>query len=322
MSSIKPDGSGVAASGEAAAAPLPCQDSDNREIAGLSPSQAKVAFALKENIRLLAEIYGVERLGFLTLSFPQKVYCIKQAGKVYEAFRHEVISKRYVEYVAVPERHKDGGIHFHVIVVAKFNLREPAPGFRELDYAAIKLRDYSSVGPRLKREWAYLRRKCQAYGFGRHELMPVRTTAGAVAAYVGKYIAKNIGARKQEDRGARLVRYSRGTARYSCRFAWNSIGAFLWRKKIELLVRVTRARTGEGEHCFAKWFGVRWAYKILPVVNMLKLDVYPTGAHYNRDHPWEYPVPHEVTDVQDNSDQWSLWAAIAQRFCILGLQTR
>ena len=44
-------------------------------------------------------------------------------------------------------------------------------------------------------------------GFGRHELMPIRTQANAVARYLGGYIRKQIENRNEVDKGSRLVRY-------------------------------------------------------------------------------------------------------------------
>lgn len=48
------------------------------------------------------------------------------------------------------------------------------------------------------------------YGFGRAELLPIRSYAGGIARYVGKYLEKGSQFRGEQFKGARMVRYSRG----------------------------------------------------------------------------------------------------------------
>ena len=69
---------------------------------------------------------------------------------------------------------------------------------------------YSSAPPYLRAVWRELRIKCKAYGFGRHELLPIKSNADAMAQYIGKYISKHLGSRKDEDKGKRLIASSSG----------------------------------------------------------------------------------------------------------------
>ncbi|MGB7747589.1 MAG: hypothetical protein WBN75_09910 [Verrucomicrobiia bacterium] len=118
-----------------------------------------------------------------------------------------VLKQRYPEYIIVMERMDSGRIHYHLLVVLAQDIRT---GF---DFAAVKRGNYRSASAYLRREWKFWRETAPKYGFGRTELLPIRKTAEGVAKYVGKYVAKHIGQRLPEDKGARLVRYSKGANR-------------------------------------------------------------------------------------------------------------
>ena len=70
-----------------------------------------------------------------------------------------------------------------------------------VDFTQFALGRYSSAPPYLRAVWRELRIKCKAYGFGRHELLPIKSNADAMAQYIGKYISKHLGSRKDEDKG-------------------------------------------------------------------------------------------------------------------------
>jgi hypothetical protein len=59
-----------------------------------------------------------------------------------------------------------------------------------LDFAAVAMRDYRTAPAALKSEWAFWRETAPRYGFGRTELLPIKSTAEGFSKYVGKYIAK------------------------------------------------------------------------------------------------------------------------------------
>ena len=152
---------------ESGDAPLPCLNSNistegaikatgnaspraSREgvsgIAKLSTQHRKSAFVLKESIQLLAERYGLESLGFLTLTFRQHITCPKEAQRRLNSLLTHVIKPRYREYVGVMERQKSGRIHYHLLVVLGTDIRT---GF---DFDALTRRDYSSASDDLRAE--------------------------------------------------------------------------------------------------------------------------------------------------------------------------
>ena len=136
--------------------------------------------------------------------------------------------------------------------------------------------NYSSANAYLRSEWAFWRVTAPKYGFGRHELMPVKSTADAIAKYLGKYISKHIGQRLPEDKGARLVRYSKGTNRVGTRFSWVSPGAYMWRSKLGAFCRSLHLNSDNYQTFLKEWFGKNWVYHLRPLIQSIKLlEFYP-----------------------------------------------
>ena len=234
---------------------LPCQNSNiSTEIS--SVQHRKAASALGWNVVSLAQKHGLENLGFLTLTFKDHVVSVKEAQRRLNSLITHIIKPRYQDYIGVLERQKSGRIHYHLLVVLGFDIRT---GF---NFAAIEARDYSSANPALRAEWAFWRNTAPAYRFGRTELMPIKSSEEAIGKYIGKYIGKHMETRQEADKGARLVRYSRGARVASTRFQFVSTGSQAWRSKLRSFAHYVAERTGceptmEGirEVC-----GPRWAY--------------------------------------------------------------
>lgn len=165
----------------------------------------------------MGEAFGIERIGFLTLTCGDetpagfvKVSDRAEASRRYHSL-HNIIRSRYGCGVIVTERHKDGGIHFHLVVAVGGDIRTGV----DFD-ACFPPREhgrpvhppcYDTATPRLKLEWKFWRAAAPHYGFGRHNLQPARKTAEALGYYIGKYISKSWEARCDDDKGGRLVRY-------------------------------------------------------------------------------------------------------------------
>ena len=238
----------------------------------LTGSQRRGALVLETEIQGLARDYGLERLGFLTLTFPDQVTDIREAQRRFNSLNSNVLRKRYPgRGVGIWERQKTGRIHFHLVVVLPGDIRT---GF---DFAGIERRDYSSASQVLRSEWNFWRKTACKYRFGRTELLPVKSTADGIARYVGKYLAKHIGNRLQSDKGARVIRFLgfRPEQRKANRkFSWNTTGGWLWRMKLKEFCRL---------HHFAdtsavgRKFGPRWAYHLQ---DMIARTVLPAGIVY------------------------------------------
>lgn len=107
-------------------------------------------------------------------------------------------------------------------------------------------------------------------------MLPIKKTAEGVAKYVGKYVAKHIGQRLPEDKGARLVRYSRGTNRAGTRFTWVSPGAMMWRAKLGAFCGMLNLNSDNYQKFLKEWFGRNWVYVLGPVIGSIKLPEFYT----------------------------------------------
>lgn len=255
-------GDGGASAALAAPPPLPCLNSNNSNehplpqgvvegLRQLSTNHRKTAYKLAKSVARLCGKYGVERVGFLTLTFADHVTCAKEAGRRFNSLRAGVLAERYVESICVLERMKSGRIHFHLLVVLPVDIRT---GF---DFAAASRGDYRSANAHLRSEWSFWRATARNYGFGRTELLPVKSNEEGLSKYVGKYIAKHVGQREDRDRGVRLVRYSRGASIGSNAFMFASVRSRLWRWQVSEFAR----RNGCLDlAALAAKFGKRWAY--------------------------------------------------------------
>jgi hypothetical protein len=217
----------------------------------LSTNHKKTAFKLSGSVKRMCSKYGVERIGFLTLTFADHVTCAKEAGKRFHSLRTGVLACRYVESICVLERMKSGRIHFHLLVVMGSDIRT---GFN-FEQAARGV--YSSANDNLRGEWSFWRGTARSYGFGRTELMPVKSNEEGLSKYVGKYIAKHVGAREGRDKGVRLVRYSSGASIGSNAFMFVSPRSKLWRWQVSEFARQNGC---VDLSALRVKFGRRWAY--------------------------------------------------------------
>ena len=234
------------------------ESASKNEACSLSTSTRKTAFILSESVRLLTDRYGIDRIGFLTLTFADNVQSHKKAQKRFNSLVTNVIKDRYSEYVGCVERQRSGRIHYHLLVVCKFDIRT---GFVFEDIAKG---NYSSASATLRHEWSFWRKTAPLYHFGRTELLPVKTNMDAMAKYVGKYIGKHMDNRKWEDKGARLVRYSRGSKAGTNAFMFVSPGSADWRRKLATFASIVQARNPEVKletmADLTGHLGPRWAY--------------------------------------------------------------
>lgn len=263
--------------------------------------------------------WGLEKLGMLTLGFEDPApKTIKEASRRFNSLASNAkFSRRYQAWIAVIERApKTGRLHFHLVVVMSGDIRT---GF---DHEAIKRKDYSSAGKLLRDEWAFLRKNVIKYGFGGYvQLLPVRTDVDSFAGYLAKYLVKQFGSRRG-DKGARLVRYSKGWKTVHGRFSW--IGER--QKKIEAAERL--AEMGElfhfeGESGAERIWGPRWKYHLartmycrpelyLSVINYAKISLkFHDGLPFALTEAWAYfDAIAQAYEGSEQQRQDELWRAI------------
>ena len=194
--------------------PLPCPLKNHISTEHSFPGSARrTAFALQINVSALIEEVGLERVGFLTLTFADHVLDPHEAQRRLNSLTTHVLRPRYTRCLRVYERQKSGRIHYHLLVALGSDIRTGC------DFRAFENRDYRSAPLALRSEWAYWRTTAKKFGFGRTELLPVFSSSDAMGRYVGKYIGKHFVARDHRDRNVRLVSYV-GPRTASTRFAW------------------------------------------------------------------------------------------------------
>ena len=259
-------GIGAAAPASAGAPPLPCQDSDN--FTELKPYHRKCIYALKENVESLCQKNGIDRIGFLTLTYGDHVKDLQEAQRRFKSLQTHCLKKLFKAWIVIIEFMESGRVHYHLLVVCQEDIRT---GF---DFDEVKRGNYRSAGTYLRGLWKTLRQDLSHYGFGRHELKPIRTCGEAVSKYVAKYISKGLANRAPEHKRMRLVRYSRGWRTANCQFAWASPRAGLWRAKLAELAERRGIKSFQG---FKDRFGPRWAYKLKDTVMSIRLPKYDSA---------------------------------------------
>ena len=232
-------------------------------------------------MKRLAEKWGINRLGFLTLTFADHVTDAREAQRRFHSLKTHVLNSRYAEWIRVLERQKSKRVHYHLLVVLAEDIRTGA------SFAEFEQGNYRSANPKLRSEWAFWRNAARSYGFGRTELLPVRSTDEAIAKYVGKYIAKHVGQRIEEDKGVRLVAYSRGANNSNCKFSWTSPGAKNHRRKLAFVGRFLGYSPENYAAGFQRDFGPRWAYRLGQWIAAIRFNDYPTSEELWSDWPTE-----------------------------------
>jgi hypothetical protein len=193
----------------------------------LASKKKKALYALQTNIDALCKKYGLNKIGFLTLTFADDLQCHKEATKRFNSLATNILKNKYSAWIRISERQKSGRWHFHLIVVCKNDIR------RGLRFDELKNRNYKSANKALRGEWSFWRNVAKKYNFGRTELLPIRKSGEAVAAYMAKYLTK--GERTADDKGARLVSYSSKVLRVCTqRFSWCGGGAKKWRQACDI----------------------------------------------------------------------------------------
>jgi hypothetical protein len=138
----------------------------------------------------------------------EKVTDFGEASRRWNSLRTSAIARReeWLQWALVMQRHKDGGVHYHVLVVHRDDVRSG------LDFDAVRRRDYRSANAALRAEWSFWRDVHARYGFGRVEFLPLYDANGA-GKYLARYLRREIGTRREMDSGAQLFRFSRSWER-------------------------------------------------------------------------------------------------------------
>jgi len=256
-----------------AAKPLPClsgNKSDKRSLSRLRKS----AFSVAENAIRFVEKVGLEKVGFLTVTFPAEVKSPREAQRRWNNFCRRVVSRLFGQRVRALEPHSDGRPHSHSLIDCGGDIRT---GFDWEHYDRVRawskdrLRSLAakprgSLNRRPHLVWLHseLRRLAPLYGIGRVELIPLRSTGEAVGRYVGGYLSKGTGRRRgMEWKGVRHVSYTRRCPRaIKGPWAWAEHGR-RWRRQLARWAAKHGCATMEE---ISAVFGPRWCYHHSPAI--------------------------------------------------------
>ena len=216
---------------------VPCLNRNNsiNKFNELSTSHKKSTYALELNSHSFVKHCGFNRVGFLTLTFADDIQDRQEAQRRFNSLRTNFLNKHFKDYVRVMERCQSGRIHYHLLVDCGCDIRSG------LDFRKLQAKDYRTANANLRRFWRMLRSELPKYGFGRAELLPIKTNEKQLAKYISKYIGKHIEQRKPEDKGARLCQFSsNGVWKVATtRFSFWSDGYREFLRKLRLFVDLT-----------------------------------------------------------------------------------
>ncbi len=279
----------------------------------------KKMYRIRRDIEWMAQEYGIERIGMLTLTIRENVTDGKEFSRRFKSISTNVFNRLFHDWVRVFERQKRGAWHVHVVIATKTDIRT-GTDVVALNELLKKKRDrkisrsayYAGVqrlaSLNLRAMWKQFRALCavgkpqgkrrvRRYKFDAAHLLPIISTAQALAAYVSKYISKGFQNRRREDKGLRLMGCSRRVSKVcSERFSWAEGAGRVWRCKLGDLAKMLNFTSSDD---FTKALGCRWAYHIRQVVDLLVLPHYPTMKEARADgwdlankadgSPWPWP---------------------------------
>lgn len=197
----------------------------------------------------------------MTLTFEDHLTDHKEASKRLNSFMSNFLREKISSFITVRELHKSGSWHYHLLVAFKAPI---CLGFR-WKYAKDSkevIPVFKTATKALRTLWKDIREAAPKYGFGRSEILPVRTGKG-----LAKYFSKAILQRAldpEKFKGIRLVSYSRNFLRSVARFMWHNKFTQDYRRKVKRfateLLNITEELTGEPpdidwlSYLFPHWF--------------------------------------------------------------------
>ena len=244
------------------------------EALGVRTAIARRADTLRQNLQDMIDRNGLEKIGFLTLTFKENITSRTIAEKRFHSFATHILRLLVAESITVPERQERGAIHYHLAAAFKFDIRSGfdvaacseanlvkkqgylgggqwAPGCYDR-FKALERKYLASANPALKRVWRIIRQANERIeksngkkhdrqaspAFGRCETLPILANAEAIAFYVGTYITSQTEQRQPEDKGMRSVRYSLKGRRFHQSFHFKDGGNAKWRAGCRMLAKL------------------------------------------------------------------------------------
>jgi len=255
----------------------------------LSSPQRKALYVLEENVNRFVEQHGKDRVVVMTLTFPDHLTDSSEAAKRMNSLMSNFLREKVDSYIIIRELSKSGSWHYHLLVAFQAPI---CLGFRwkyAKNHKAIPV--FKTATRALKSFWRDIREAAPKYGFGRSEILPVRTGKG-LARYFGKAILQRA-LDPERFKGIRLVSYSRNFVKSVARFMWNNPYTRDYRRKVKRfateLLNITEKLTDEPpdvdwlSYLFPAWFyrfnkiidGIDHILAQPDLANMYRLGIQP-----------------------------------------------
>jgi len=242
----------------------------------------RARFVAEENIAAFIRLVGEDSVlvGYLTCPGAQSLEVFQRK---WSSFLNGVLRPEFPKGVWVRERQsRTGDWHAHFVVSAGFNVRTGYP------WSEVKLRNYGAVDARIKAWWKLFRGKCEVYGFGRHNLEPIRTSGVQTSRYLVKYLSKRKNSDKQVgEEKARLFGLWGVSRACTFQFGWNTAGGREYRRKIAVIARLV----GQMRNCsvenlgeLKRELGCDWFRKIRRIISSEK----PWPADPQKNASWVF----------------------------------
>jgi hypothetical protein len=256
----------------------------SEKINKLSPYHKKQAHVIYENCQRFIDHIGINRVGFLTLTFPENLTDHKEASRRFNNLNRRFISENFGRWAWVKEQQKRGAWHYHILIDCKCDIRS---GFDFAHYKAaqdirknaykngkkysgiksildpIEKKYISSASSSLLNLWKLMKITMKKYGFGISELLPIHSNAEATGRYVGKYVSNHVNQRSEASKGVRLSGYSKDFLRSSTKFQWNNDNSKKWRQNLSKFASYAGVNSLEE---LSIRYGKRWAYQFQEII--------------------------------------------------------
>ena len=255
-----------------------------------SPYHKKQAEVIYQNVARFISQIGIEKVGFLTLTFPDNVKCHKEAYRRFNIMRAKLLNVLFgSEWLCVKELQVRGAWHFHILVNCLQDVRTGL-NWDEIHPPKGKRPKYTSASPFLRSLWKELRENLPKYKFGRSELLPIRSTAEGCGRYMGKYLSKHnlskvMTREPSKYKGVRLFSSSKGFPTSTPKFSWNTEGGKEWRRKLAKFCDLVGIKNHSYIHLV---FGEKWAYSLLEYITQVDTltppEIYRIASIYQLKH--------------------------------------
>src|ERR1022692_3298643 len=149
------------------------------KVLGVRTAIARRANTLRQNLQDMIDRNGLEKIGFLTLTFKENITSRTIAEKRFHSFATNILPLLVAEYITVPERQERGAIHYHLAAAFKSDIRSGfdvaacseanlvkkqgylgggqwVPGY-QARFKALERKYLAPANPALKRVWRIIR---------------------------------------------------------------------------------------------------------------------------------------------------------------------